>query len=161
MRQTGVKYLAGSPEVAIAESFQHGGSRPGTPLSLSEIEATSLYSFSPLRELKLLDTQRISVYLGTKLGDLTQARGQGNAEGYLPTQRLSHLCMRQGSDVDGLLYVSVAYGTPTGKSGCNMVLFEGREPQLILLDSTPVMKVMLPSNETALELLQGLKVLIV
>ncbi|WP_455921437.1 RES family NAD+ phosphorylase [Pseudomonas putida] len=159
-QEVGVCYVAGSPEVAIAETFQSGREGHGSPVLVAEIRNASLHRLETARPLKLVDVQRLSSYLGGKLGAITEARGQGES-GYSVTQQLSGICMRSDSEIDGLIYSSVAYGRALSMEGHNLVLFEGRSTQLQAISALPVASVMLPGNITALELLLRLKVNVV
>lgn len=159
-QEVGVCYVAGSPEVAIAETFQHGRNGLGSPVLVAEISSASLHQLETARTLRLVDVQRLSSYLGGKLGAICEGRGQGGS-GYRLTQQLSGACMRSGVDADGLVYSSVAFGRALSMEGHNVVLFEGRGTQLLALDASPVETVMLSGDTTALELLLQLKVLVV
>ncbi|MBF0638639.1 MULTISPECIES: RES family NAD+ phosphorylase [Pseudomonas] len=153
----GVWYVAGSREVAIAETFQHGRVGPGTPVLRSEIEGCSLHKLETARVLRLVNVERLSTYMGGKLRDLVKAKGQGS-EGYLRTQMLSAAIMRLSIKVDGLYYGSTVFPSPGSWDGCNFALFDGRGPQLSPVSITPLTEVLLASDETAIELLVGLKV---
>lgn len=153
----GVCYVAGSGEVAIAESFQQ--KLNGDPVLLKDLEVRSLFTLKTARPLKVVDVARLNAYVGNKLRDIVQAKGQGS-EGYDLPQTLSSICMRHSDEIDGLVYTStVLPGVSFG--GCNLALFGGREAQLVPIDSTPVLEVELPSGETALGLLVSLKVSVV
>src|SRR5450830_376304 len=101
LKTIGVWYVAGSCEVAIAETFQHGRVGPGTPVLRGEIEGCSLHELKTAHVLRLVNVERLSTYMGGKLRDLVKAKGQGS-EGYLRTQMLSAAIMRLSSKVDGL-----------------------------------------------------------
>jgi hypothetical protein len=157
LKAIGVWYVAGSREVAIAETFQHGQAGPGTPVLRSEIEGCSLHELETARVLRLVNVERLSSYMGGKLRDLVKAKGQGSA-GYLRTQMLSAAIMRLGSKVDGLYYGSTVFPSPGSRDGCNFALFDGCGPQLSPVSITPLVEVLLESDETAIEFLVGLKV---
>lgn len=157
LKEIGVWYVAGSREVAIAETFQHGRAGPGNPVLRGEIEGCSLHQLKTARVLKLVNVERLSTYMGGKLRDLVKAKGQGS-EGYLRTQMLSAAIMRLDSKVDGLYYGSTVFPSPGSWDGCNFALFNEGTPQLSPVSILPLPEVLLASDETAIELLVSLKV---
>lgn len=158
-RKVGVLYVALSSELAIAETLQHGQAGPGSPVSVSEIEARSLHQLQTVRPLKLVDVGLLTAGAGFKPRDVVQAKGQGS-EGYLLTQMISTVCMEHSQEIDGLYYGSSVYA-PTGSSqGCNVVLFEGRDPQVVAFGAQPLMEAVLPNGSTAIEFLLDLNLVV-
>ena len=158
-RKIGVLYVAGSPELAVAESFQHGQSGPGTPVSLKEIEERSIHQLKPARVLKLIDAGRLAAFAGLKPKDVIQSKGQGG-EGYELTQAISSVCMEHSDEIDGIIYGSSVYAPAGAFEGCNIVLFEGRGTQVKPDGATPLMEAVLPSGATAVEFLEGLDLIV-
>jgi len=158
-RECGVLYLAISPELAVAESFQHGQSGPGTPVSVKEIEERSLHQVETTRELKLVDLGRLAAFSGLKPRDLIQAKGQGS-EGYILTQTISTVCMEYSIEIDGLIYNSSVYDPASTSAGSNFVLFEERATQVVPVGATPLMEALLPNGETAIEFLVSLNLIV-
>lgn len=151
-RKVGVLYLAISPELALAETFQ--GDQHSS-VSVREIQDRSLHHLKVTRDLRLADVGRLSAFLGFKPRDLLAAKGQGS-EGYRVTQLISTLCMEHSHEIDGLIYSSSVYA-PTGTSaGCNIALFEGRGSQVEPVVAMPLMEAVLPNGETAIEFLETL-----
>ncbi len=155
-KEIGVCYVAGSDEVAIAETFQHGPDGLGNPVLLKDIEERSLFHVKAARELVLIDVGRLAAYSGKKLRDIVEAKGEGS-QGYSLTQTLSAACMRHSNEIDGLIYTSTVFPA-VSVDQCNVVLFEGRETQLIPCGTKPMMAVQLGSGETAVEFLDSLNV---
>ncbi|MNP68042.1 RES domain protein [compost metagenome] len=91
-----------------------------------------------------------------KVRDIVQAKGQGR-EGYALTQKFSQACMQLGQ-IDGLLYQSAVYTVTGSMNGCNLVLFEGRTPQVEAVSHRLVMEAVLSNGETAIEFLDSLGV---
>ncbi|WP_122317034.1 RES family NAD+ phosphorylase [Pseudomonas cichorii] len=153
-REFGVYYVAASKEVAIAEIFQHGGAGPGTPVLVTEIQAMSVHQLATDRTLRVVDVARASTFVGRKLRQLVEAKGQGS-EGYRLTQSLSATIMRHSREIDGLLYTSTVFPAASNK-GFNLVLFERRKTQLMPVSSKPLMEVELTGGQTAVEFLLDL-----
>lgn len=158
-QETGVCYVAGSGEVAVAETLQHGRKGPGTRVLQSEIESKSLHQMKTARDLNVVDAARLAANSGRKLSDIVASKGQGS-KGYTLSQAISAACMKQGLDVDGIIYPSRVYPITGVFEGCNLALFEGRETQLIPDGDTPLVEVELSTGETIGELLIRLKVVV-
>ncbi|WP_460115393.1 RES family NAD+ phosphorylase [Pseudomonas sp. H2_D02] len=156
-KEIGVCYVAGSSEVAIAETFQHGADGPDSPVLLTEIQERSLHQLKAARPLRVIDVARAAAFGGHKLRHLVEAKGQGS-EGYLLPQTLSAAIMRDKGNFDGLLYISTVFPAAASMEGCNLALFGGRETQLIAESSKPLLEVELDSGKTAVEFLVELKV---
>ncbi|MDF3239305.1 RES family NAD+ phosphorylase [Pseudomonas veronii] len=156
-QEIGVYYVAGSSEVAIAETFQHGASGSGSPVLFTEIEERSLHQLEADRALKVVDVARAAAYGGRKLRDLVKAKGQGS-EGYALPQALSAAIMRSDKEIDGLLYTSTVFPGSASIEGCNLVLFDEREKQLVPKSSKPLTEVRTSNGKTAIQLLVDLKV---
>jgi hypothetical protein len=156
-KEIGVCYVAGSSEVAIAETFQHGAEGPSSPVLLTEIQERSIHQLRAARPLRLIDVARLAAFGGQKLRQLVEAKGQGS-EGYLLTQALSTAIMRDLGMFDGLLYTSAVFPAAASIEGCNLVLFGGRETQLVSISSNPLMDFELASGKTAIEFLLDLNV---
>ena len=154
-KELGVCYVATSNEVAIAETFQHGGGGPGTPVLISEVQGMSVHRFRTARKLRLVDVFRVGAFMGYPLRDLVEAKGQGG-EGYLLPQTMSAAIMRYSEDIDGLLYTSQVFASASNDS-C-IVLFERKKPQLVLVSSKPLVELELTNGQTAVEFLTDLKV---
>lgn len=159
-KEYGVCYVAGSSKVAIAETFQHGPDGPGTPVLMKDILDRSLFQLKAARVLTLIDVGQLAACMGWKLRDIVQAKGQGS-EGYKLTQMLSAMCMRHSLEIDGLLYVSSVFPKAASLEGCNLVLFEGRETQLVPVSSEPLAEALLTDGKTAVEFLLDLKLSVV
>ena len=159
-KEIGVCYVAGSSKVAIAETFQHGPGGPGTSVLMQDIMERSLHQLKAARTLKVIDVGQLAACMGWKLREIVQAKGQGS-EGYELTQMLSAMCMRHGLEVDGLLYVSTVFPKAASLEGCNLVLFEGRETQLVPVSSEPLAEALLTDGKTAVEFLLDLKLSVV
>ncbi|MBD8577546.1 RES family NAD+ phosphorylase [Pseudomonas syringae] len=158
-RKVGVLYVARSPELAIAESFQHGQTGPGSPVLVSEIVERSLHQLEAVRPLKLVDIGLLLAGAGYKPRDVVQAKGQGS-EGYFFPQMISTVCMEHSQEIDGLYYGSSVYAPTGSPHGCNIVLFEGREPQLVPVSASPLMETLLTDGSTAVEFLMKLNVIV-
>ena len=156
-KEIGVCYVAGSSEVAIAETFQHGADGPDSPVLLVEIEERSLHQLKAARPLRVIDVARAAAFGGRKLRHLVEAKGQGS-EGYSLTQTLSAAIMRHEGEFDGLLYTSTVFPAAASMEGCNLVLFGGREIQLKPESSEPLAQAELASGKTAIEFLLDLNV---
>jgi hypothetical protein len=156
-KEIGVCYVAGSSEVAIAETFQHGADGPDSPVLLVEIEERSLHQLKAARPLRVIDVARAAAFGGRKLRHLVEAKGQGS-EGYSLTQMLSAAIMRHEGEFDGLLYTSTVFPAAASMEGCNLVLFGGREIQLKPESSEPLTQAELASGKTAIEFLLDLNV---
>lgn len=154
-KEIGVCYVAGSSEVAIAETFQHGPDGPGTPVLIKDIEERSLHQLITARPLKVVDVGRLAARAGKKLRHIVEAKGQGS-EGYALTQLVSAVSMRHSDEIDGLIYTSTVFPAAVSLVGCNLVLFGGRETQLVAESAAPLAEVLLVSGETAVEFLVSL-----
>ncbi|MBW9242058.1 MULTISPECIES: RES family NAD+ phosphorylase [Pseudomonas] len=156
-KEIGVCYVAANTAVAIAETLQHGGEGPGSPVLMSEIQGMSVHELAADRDLRLVDVARMSAYVGGhKLRHLVEAKGQGS-EGYSLTQTVSAACMRHSKEIDGFLYTSTVFPAASN-DGCNVVLFEGRKKQLVPVSSKPLTEVELENGQTAIEFLADLDV---
>ena len=159
-RKVGVLYVALSSELAIAETLQPGQTGHGSAVTVSEIAERSLHLLQTLRPLKLVDVGLLIAGAGYKPRDVLQAKGQGS-EGYLLTQMISTVCMEHSQEIDGLYYGSSVYA-PTGSAqGCNIVLFDGRDPQVSAVSALPLMEAVLANGSTAVEFLLDLNVNVV
>lgn len=156
-KEIGVCYVAGSSEVAIAETFQHGVDGPGSPVLFTEIQERSLHQLRVVRPLKVIDVARLAAFGGYRLRHLVEAKGQGS-EGYSLPQALSAAIMRCEGNFDGLLYTSTVFPAAASIDGCNLVLFGGRETQLVPKSSEPLTAVQLKGDKTAIEFLLDLNV---
>ena len=156
-REIGVAYVATIPEVAIAETFQHGVGGPGAPVLMSDIQDTSVYQMAAARKLRLVDVGMANAFIGgRKLRDLVEAKGQGS-DGYVLTQALSSAIMRYSEEIDGLLYNSHVFPA-AANDGWNIVLFERETAQLVPVSSKPLTEVELANGQTAIEFLLDLNV---
>lgn len=156
-REIGVAYVATIPEVAIAETLQHGRGGPGTPVLMSEIQEMVVYQMAAARKLRLVDIGMANAFIGgRKLRDLVEAKGQGS-DGYVLTQALSSAIMRYSEEIDGLLYNSHVFPA-AANDGWNIVLFERKTPQLVPVSSEPLTEVELANGQTAIEFLADLSV---
>lgn len=152
----GVCYVAGSGEAAAAETLQHGKTGPGNPVLQSEIESKSLHKLKTARKLKLVDAGVLAANSGYKLDAIVASKGQ-EASGYMLSQALSAACM-QLADVDGIIYPSRVYPKTGGYAGCNLALFDGRKPQLVLDSDIRLVDHEFSTGETIGEMLIRLKV---
>ena len=159
-KEIGVCYVAGSSKVAIAETFQHGPDGPGSSVLMKDIMDRSLHQLRAARPLNVIDVGQLSAYAGRKLRDIVQAKGQGS-EGYDLTQTLSAMSMRYSPEIDGLLYTSTVFPRAASLEGCNLVLFEGRETQLLPVSSEPLAEALLTDDKTAVEFLVDLNLSVV
>lgn len=156
-KQVGVYYLGFTEEVAVAESFQPGQGVDEQPVRLSQLKKTSLHRLQAARELNVVDVAALANRATHhKVRDIVQAKGQGR-DGYALTQKFSQACMQLGQ-IDGLLYQSAVYTVTGSMNGCNLVLFEGRAPQVKAVSHRPVMEAVLSNGETAIEFLDSLGV---
>jgi hypothetical protein len=153
----GVKYVAGSDVVAIAESFQGTGQDQRT-VEASLLASKSIHRLKAVRDLKLVDVTVLAAR-STKspLHAMVNSRYD---DGYDLPRQLSQACM-QIPDVDGLIYPSAVLSPAGTFAGCNLVLFEHRPAQVLPLDYQPVLEVELSTGETAKELLDDLGVTLV
>lgn len=154
-RTVGVLYLGFSKEVALAETFQPGQGSDNQAVAASKLEQSSLHRLETTRPLRVVDAGLLAnKATHHRLQDLIQAKGEGS-EGYKLTQELSAACMDLGRDVDGILYPSSVYAKTGSLEGCNLVLFDGRGPQVKPVDHEAVMDVELPTGKGAVEFLES------
>jgi hypothetical protein len=160
-QEIGVFYLGCSDKVAVAESFQPGQGVDNQAVPVSKLDTSSLHQLKPLRPLNLVDVAGLANRsTNHKLRDLVEAKGQG-AEGYELTREFSQACMQQGKTIDGLLYYSAVYSVTGSMDGCNVVLFDGRGPQVEPVDFKPVAGAVLSGDETTEDFLESLGVVLV
>ncbi|RRV46200.1 RES family NAD+ phosphorylase [Pseudomonas sp. p106] len=156
-KQVGVYYLGFSEEVAVAESFQPGQGVDDQQVRLSQLEQTSLHQLKAARNLSVVDVAALANRATHhKVRDIVQAKGQGR-QGYALPQKFSQACM-QLAEIDGLLYQSAVYTVTGSMNGCNLVLFEGRTPQVEAMSHRRVMEAVFSNGETAIEFLDSLGV---
>ncbi|WP_462401805.1 RES family NAD+ phosphorylase [Pseudomonas sp. Marseille-QA0332] len=156
-QRIGVKYLAGSDMVAIAESFQ-GDNRDQRSVQASDMAQKSLHCLQAARDLRVVDVTVLAARsTNSPLYAMVKTRYDN---GYELTRQLSHACM-QLTDIDGLIYPSAVLSPAGLFEGCNLVLFENRQAQLRPVHYLPVLEVELSTGETAKELLNALGVTIV
>ncbi|ANC80205.1 hypothetical protein KKK_03990 [Pseudomonas putida B6-2] len=159
LHEVGVFYLGFSPEVAVVESFQPGQGVDDQAVPLSKLMESSIHRYVTVRELKLVDLPLLANRTGQKLRDIVQAKGQG-AEGYKATRALSEACMQFSNEIDGLVYTSAVYSTAGTLDGCNVVLYEGRDPHVAPIDFQAISELVMTNGETAFELLESLGVVV-
>lgn len=156
-KEIGVCYVALSDNAAAAETLQNGQGGPGSPVLQSEIDELSLHKLVTTRKLRVIDVGLLARYAGGNLESIVQGRGEGS-EGYAYTQALSSAVMRHDQTVDGMIYPSRVWPVTGSHEGCNLVLFEGRPPQLAALSSAPLNEVELSCGDTIYEFLARIKV---
>jgi hypothetical protein len=153
----GVCYVAFDDVVAVAETLQHGQAGLKSPVLQSEIEERSLIQLETARDLVVVDAAALARNAGKVLKTIVDSKGQGS-RGYAYTQAMSDVVMRHDANFDGILYPSQVYPITGSLSGCNLVLFEGRDPQLTNKGKQPLEDVELSTGETVGELLNRMQV---
>jgi hypothetical protein len=152
--ERGVFYVAGSDGVAVAEALQQG---KGTPVLIADLYERTLHTLKSARHLNVIDAAALARNSGQTLEAIVRKKGQ-SGEGYAYTRLLSAQVMRHAPEIDGLIYPSRAYPITGSINGCNLVLFEGRSPQLVAVNHVPLMDCELSNGETALDLLTRIQV---
>ncbi len=159
-QKVGVYYLGLSKTVAVAESYQSGQGVDTQAVKLSTLEQSSLHELVTVRPLTLIDVGPLANRAKhLKLRHLVDAKGQGR-EGYKETRELAKACMELGEDVDGVLYPSAVYTKSGSMASCNVVLFDGRMPQVESVSFEAVLTAKLETDELASEFLAASGVVI-
>lgn len=156
-KAVGVCYVAFSDIVEVAETLQHGRAGFASPVLRSEVAALALHELQTTRELLVVDAGALARNAGQRLKSIVASRGQGS-EGYLYTQLLSEVVLRQNAQMDGMLYPSQVYPVTGSLDGCNLVLFEGRGAQLQGVRHQLLEALLLSTDETVGEALLRMQV---